>query len=210
MWNLIKPVVRWPLRSPLRLLGVVVVIAALILTVGALRKSDAPATATVTTAAPSTTPTPTPSKTASMWDTPTPSPSPLLPGQTDPGADVDSFEGRDEGVAGLDAGSAELVAMAAADAAVAYVTAWAHPDRTQTDWLAGLAPYVTARHYEELKTVDPANTANIQVTGPPIERAMYRDSASLIVPTTGDYISVYLIVDPAGIWLVTNAEPTRY
>lgn len=208
MWQMFKPVIRWPLYSPARLLAVVVGLVVVMMTTSQCgNPSSGPA------ASPSTG---TPTATASVEPTPTPSPTPkALPGEVGT-VDPESvpFDMRfDTGpVDGVEA----AVDMAAMDSAVAYVTAWSHPELAADQWLAGLAPYVTARHYEQLKTVDPANVAALTVTGEPLTDdpgGQIKDSATWWVPVTGSdsyrFIAVFLIVDPAGHWLVDSAKPVQ-
>ncbi len=195
MWSLVAPVVRWPLRSPLRLIGTV---AALVLTLALTSQctstpSPPPAAAPATTS-PSPTPTPTP-KRSSMADLP------------DRDAPIETK---------LDTspvpGAEQVVVLAAAQVSVAYVQEWGHPERTRDEWLAAMAPLVTTRYYEHLKTVDPTSTFPLTVSGDVVELAFFDgDSASLAVPVTADGwargVSVGLINAPNGTWLVDYAEP---
>lgn len=195
MWPLVAPVVRWPLRSPLRLVGTA---AALVLTLALTSQctsTPSPPQATTTSAAsPSPTSTPTPKRT-NMADRPDPD----APVETK--FDINPVPGAEQ-----------VVVLAAAPVSVAYVQEWGHPERTREEWLAAMAPLVTTRYYDQLRTVDPTSTFPLTVTGDVVEQAFFDgDSATFAVPVSADGwargVSVGLRNAPNGTWLVDYAEP---
>lgn len=190
MRDTLKAPLRWMLHSPRRLLAVV--ISALVL-VAVVQCSKSTPTATVpepTGSTSTTTPAPT-------------TPPPLMGDTTQIGSDYI----RDTDPV---AGTEQLVELTAAQTALAYLDAWGHPELSQEQWLAGVAPYVTGRCFETLKTVDPANTQPLQITGPHLERAYFDgDSAAFDIPTNVGTITVYLINAENGAWLVDIVDLVR-
>jgi hypothetical protein len=181
MWQMLRPVVQWPLYSPRRLLSVVVV---LLVVVVAVQWATGQRTPTAD---------PTPSGLAT---TPASSPAPTEP------LDVTAWE------SGPVDGAEQVVRLAAAEVALAYLEAWGHPERPADQWLQGVAPYVTTRYFDALTTVDPANTQPLAVMGDTLEVAMFPgDSASIDVPTDRGTIRVRLHSSEAGVWLVDNMTP---
>jgi hypothetical protein len=198
MWHLFGPIIRWPLHSPLRLLGVIAGAIAVVMVLGAINdrgepRAQAPATPTAVVTAPAdgaTEPTPTPSATAGGSAT------------TDGGAGAaggtDAFS---EDPAATDPG------VAAQQAAAEFVAAWARPDLDPVTWQAGLAPVTAPELLQTLADTDPANLPAVTVAGPPVEVAANAEAAVFDVPTTGEFVRVHVqLVD--GAWLATDVQPT--
>lgn len=194
MWHVFAPIVRWPLRSPLRLGLIVVAFIAFVMVTGQLNASDkatpdsAPTTPTTAASAPtSTTPTPAGSVPASATTAPV---------DTEGGSDADSVA--DDGPE-----------TAAEDAAASFVAAWARPDLKAPAWLAGVTPHATPEFAAKLKTTNPANTPNVTVAGEPVEVAINAEAAVFDVPTSDSkFYRVQVQVQPNGAWLATDIQPT--
>jgi hypothetical protein len=196
MWHIFGPVIRWPLHSPLRLLGVIAAAIAAIMLLGAI--NDRGASPDPVTGSTTTTPTPTtraePSSTG-----PRPTPTATADGSGD------------SELAGTDAFSADPAAdspvLAAQQAAAEFVAAWARPDLDAPTWQAGLAPHTTPELLASLADTDPANLPAVTVAGQPVEVATNAEAGVFDVPTTGEFVRVHVqLVD--GAWLATDVEPT--
>jgi hypothetical protein len=205
MWELLAPIIRWPLYSPARFLTVVVVALVAVFVIGEVNdRQDLPVAATgsrlptanqdETSAAPAATPGATPSDSAATpADTaPTHDDAPATdelsvdPAQDDPSA-------------------------AAADAAAAFVAAWARPDLSPKAWAAGVRPLATAELWSTgLKVTDPTRTPPVTVRGEPRQVAMNAEEGVFDVPTTGAWIRVHVTRTPAEEeWLVSSVEPAE-
>jgi len=190
----------WPMRSPSHLVAVVLVVAAVVLTIGIvvpqLTGSDdgggAGAAAETTGSTTATTGQSSPDDTAgggggatggATSDLPTRLPSPTQkPTKAPPAAD-------------------------ALDVATAWGKAWVdHPKGTTTEkWLDGLRPYTTEEYLVEMSTVDPANIPATKVTGPPVPKQSYTSSVTANLPTDGGTIAITVIDTPQG-WRVAFYE----
>ncbi|MCL2092461.1 MAG: hypothetical protein FWH11_14895 [Micrococcales bacterium] len=183
MTDTLKTPLRWVMHSPRRLLTVVALALALVMLVQC-SKSTPTGTAPPPTASPTTT-----APTA-------PAPPPLTGGPVSP---VDHGPGPVPG-------AEQTVELAAAQVALAYLDAWGHPELPLDQWLVGIAPYVTDRYHASLKSVDPANTQPLQITGETIQKNyLDNDSATFEVPTNIGQISIFL-VKRSGVWLVSSAS----
>ncbi|WP_298462245.1 hypothetical protein [uncultured Cellulomonas sp.] len=189
---------RWPLHSPLRLLGVIAGLIAAIMVLGAINDRGAGAEPTAVR-------TPTATPTADVQDEPSPTPVPAAapagaPDETDNGAGTagatDAFSVDPTGA------DAALAAQVAAD----FVAAWARPDLDAASWQAGLAPHTTPQLMALLGDTDPANVPAVTVSGQPVEVAANAEAGVYDVPTTGDFVRVHVqLID--GTWLATDVEP---
>jgi hypothetical protein len=190
----------WPMRSPSHLVAVVLVVAAVVLTIGIVVPqltgsgdgggSGAAAETTGSTTA--TTGQSSPDDTVSEGggstggatsDLPTRLPSPTQkPTKAPPAAD-------------------------ALKVATAWGKAWVdHPTGTTNDkWLDGLRPYTTEEYLVEMSTVDPANIPATKVTGPPVPKQSYTSSVTANLPTDGGTIAITVIDTPQG-WRVAFYE----
>ncbi|MCL2453991.1 MAG: hypothetical protein FWD18_01620 [Micrococcales bacterium] len=188
--NIVKAPLRWVMYSPRRLFGTAVAVLVLVLVAQCL--TSAPDTAAPTPAATATSPTGAP-----------PTPPPLM-GDSEQVTYPQSLD------TGPVQGTEQAVELAAAQVAVAYLEAWGRPELPRHEWLAGVAPYVTGRCYETLKTVNPANTQPLQIDGPAIMRTYLEgDSAMLWVPTDIGQIKVSLVNAKNGVWLVDTVSLDR-
>ncbi|MBB2924005.1 hypothetical protein [Cellulomonas cellasea] len=199
MWHLFGPIVRWPLHSPGRLLGVIAMAVAAVLALGAINdrgsKSDAvspeaSASASSTTRSPSNEPsTPSPDRTAAPQSTGEAS-------STSAGTDAFSEDP-----------AANSAIVAAQDAAAEFVAAWARPDLDPATWQGGLAPHATPELRQALADTDPANVPAVTVSGQPVQVAVNAEAGVFDVPTTGPFIRVFVeLVD--GIWLASDVQST--
>ncbi|HEY7597181.1 MAG TPA: hypothetical protein VH969_28810 [Actinophytocola sp.] len=193
----------WPMRSPSHLVAVVLVVAAVVLTIGIVvprltgsggdRSGAAAQTTESTTAATG-------------------------------GAGTSEDGGTSAGTGGSADGSAtsslptrlpsppqKPTSAPPADDALKVATAWGkawvnHPTGTTTDkWLDGLRPYTTDEYLVEMSTVDPANIPATKVTGPPVPKQSYTSSLTANLPTDGGTLAITVIDTPQG-WRVAFYE----
>ena len=192
----------WPMRSPGHLTAVLLVVAAVVLTVGiivpqvagsgdggrgaAAQTQDTTSGAGETSDDPATSdggaPAPDPSGSATS-DLPTRLPSPTQKPTSAPPADD---------------------ALKVVDA---WGKAWVHhpAGTTAAKWLDGLKPYTTEEYMVEMSTVDPANIPATKVTGPPVPKQSYTSSVTANLPTDGGTIAITVIDTPQG-WRVAFYE----
>jgi predicted lipid-binding transport protein (Tim44 family) len=197
MWHLFGPLIRWPLHSPLRLLGVIASAVVAVMLLGALNdRGPAPADEAG--------PSPAVTVTATAGEQPaaaSPAPSPTgeataSPGNTAGGTDAFS-----------DDPTTDEPVLAAQQAAAEFVAAWARPDLDTPTWQAGLAGHATPELLESLTDTDPANVPAVTVSGQPVEVAANAEAGVFDVPTTGELVRVHVqLID--GAWLATDVEPT--
>ena len=197
MWHLFGPLVRWPLHSPRRLLGVVAAAVAAVMLLGAINDRGEPRA--VGGEAPAVTSTAEPDDEVSSAATPS------AP------ATGDGTVGSTAAPAGTDAFSEDPAAddpiAAAQQAAAEFVADWARPDLDAESWQAGLAPRTTPELMAALADTDPANLPAVTVAGPPVAVATNAEAGVFDVPTTGEFVRVAVqLVD--GAWIVTDVQPT--
>jgi hypothetical protein len=97
--------------------------------------------------------------------------------------------------------------VAAQQAAAEFVAAWARPDLDAASWQAGLATHASPELLQSLADTDPANLPAVTVSGPPVEVAANAEAGVFDVPTTGEFVRVFVeLVD--GRWLATDVQPT--
>ncbi|WP_182112337.1 MULTISPECIES: hypothetical protein [unclassified Actinotalea] len=97
---------------------------------------------------------------------------------------------------------------AAADAASAFVAAWARPDLDTEAWSAGVRPLATSELWTTaLSLTDPSRTPEVTVRGEPRQVAMNAEDGVFDVPTTGAWVRVHVVpgADDDG-WLVSRVE----
>lgn len=190
MWEVLAPIVRWPLYSPARFIAVVVVALAGVFVVGEVNDDPAPVAAATGFASP------TPARVDA-------SPSPSTAATASMPADATATDELSVDPADDDPSAA------AADAAAAFVAAWARPDLDAKAWAAGVRPLVTSELWSTgLKLTDPSSTPEVTVRGEPRQVAMNAEEGVLDVPTTGAWVRVHVVSDPAeGEWLVSRVEP---
>lgn len=194
----------WPMRSPSHLVAVVLVVAAVVLTVGIVvpqltgSGDDRSGAAAETTETTSTSPD----------DTGT---------SENGGGSATGGTGGAEGSATADLPTRlpsppqTPTSAPPSDDALEVATAWGkawvdHPEGTTTDkWIDGLRPYTTEEYLVEMSTVDPANIPATKVTGPPVPKQSYTSSVTANLPTDGGTIAITVIDTPQG-WRVAYYE----
>jgi hypothetical protein len=191
MWDVLAPIVRWPLYSPRRFIGVVIVAFVAVFMVGEINDGSrqnvaapGPASPRVALARPSPMALATPAAVAS--------------GDASSATDALSVDPADEDPS-----------AAAADSAAAFVAAWARPDLDGNAWAAGVRPLVTTELWSAgLKMTVPSSTPAVTVRGEPRQVAMNPKGGVFDVPTTGPWVRVHVVHAPAeGKWLVSDVEP---
>lgn len=198
MWHLLGPFVRWPLHSPWRLLGVVGAGIVAIVLLGAVNDRGA---------APTTDSHETPASNAAQvgrdvtaphsTDTP-----PSTPSRTEqPGVSAGGTDAWSDNPADHDP------LVAAEEAAAQFIAAWARPDLDAPTWQAGLVPLTTPQLLQALAETEPSNVPAVTVAGQPVRVAANAEAGVFDVPTTGEFVRVFVqLVD--GKWLATDVQPT--
>lgn len=92
--------------------------------------------------------------------------------------------------------------------AVAFVTAWAHPDRAVQQWQAAVRPYATSAFATRLLSVDPGNVPATKVTGPAGPAKVTGQTAAVDVPTDAGAVTVTL-QQVGQEWRVSGITPAR-
>ncbi|AEA28648.1 hypothetical protein ACFQ34_33300 [Pseudonocardia benzenivorans] len=176
---------QWPLRSPLRLAGTVVVVIALAALVSVAITATKPASAARPTAGQPSAGAPVGSGGAGASPTVLPPVTPLTP-TTLP----------------LDQAPPQALAAAAS-----WAAAWVnHPSgTTSAQWLAGLRPYTTDEYLGVLGSVDPGNVPASRVTGPPTPVRVSPASVHVTVPTDALTL-VLLVVNDGSSWRVSDSD----
>lgn len=201
MWDVLAPIIRWPLYSPARFMTVVVVTLVAVFLIGEV--NDGQKQAAVAAGSPS----PTVGQEEISPST-TIGTSPSDAGTTPAG----TVSGDDDATATdelSDDPAEDDPAAAAADAAAAFVAAWARPDLAAEAWGAGVRPLATAELWSSgLSVTDPSRTPSVTVRGEPRQVAMNAEEGVFDVPTTGAWVRVHVVRTPAQTdWLVSSVEP---
>lgn len=211
MWQLIAPVVRWPLYSPTRLVSVVVAVLVVTFVAGEINGDDATPSAEVPTATASAPATPgaaPPGETAAAATPDDPELTASRPATA--GAGDAAAEGAGGATDALsDDPAADNPSAAAADAAAAFVAAWARPDLDAEAWGRQVRPLVTVEMWDDgLADTDPARTPDTAVSGEPVQVAINAEEGIFDVPTTsGAWIRVTVARDGEGEpWLASRVE----
>ncbi|WP_166843984.1 hypothetical protein [Isoptericola sp. BMS4] len=211
MWQLIAPVVRWPLYSPTRLVSVVVAVLVVTFVAGELNGDDVTPSAEVPTAtasAPAATATPGAAPSGETAPAATPV-DPELTASTPATAGTGTEEAGGATDALSDDPAADNPSAAAADAAAAFVAAWARPDLGAAAWGRQVRPLVTVEMWDGgLAETDPARTPDTAVAGEPVQVAINAEEGIFDVPTTsGAWIRVTVARDGEGEpWLASRVE----
>jgi len=196
----------WPMRSPRHLVATVLVVGALVLTVGLivpkLTGSDqrSPgAAANLGSGSSSTSSGP-----GGSTDTPTGSGSGAgQPGQTTspPPSSLPSRQTPTQ------TPTSAAPAPKALEIATLWAKAWVnHPEGVTTEqWLNGLKGYTTEEQLAVMSTVDPRNIQATAVTGEPIPKSSYTSSVTATVPTNAGTLEITVIATPQG-WKVARYE----
>lgn len=172
----------WPLRSPKHLGATVLALSAIAFGLG---QSLPDTGASPARAVPSSSPRP------HSFD---PASRSALPGAEPAG----SSRARSDGI------PAPAAALTVADS---WVRAFATVPKgiTSTQWIEQLRPYTTDELLPELRSVDPANVPQAQISGPPRTVSASASSAEVDVPTTVVVVRLLLVSTPAG-WRVAGYE----
>lgn len=184
MWDLLAPIIRWPLYSPARFVTVVVVTLVVVFVLGEV--NDRPEQAGAKAGPPTST---------SAEDPPS---TPVDAGSYTHATDELSVDPAEHDPS-----------AAAADAAAAFVAAWARPDLGPEAWAAGVRPLVTPELWAGgLNVTDPSRTPQVSVRGEPHQVALNAEEGVFDVPTTGAWVRVHIVVDSATDgWLISSVEP---
>jgi hypothetical protein len=181
---------QWPLRSPLRLAAVTVVVLALVagaVFVGNKVGGSAPSGGLLADGSPPPSSAPAPGPDQASVPTPTALPpvAPLTPQELP-----------------LSAAPPEAL-----QAARAWTAAWVNhpPGMTNEQWVAGMRAYTTDEYLGVLGAVDPSNVPASAVTGAPRATRVSPRSVQVEVPTDTLRLSV-LVVDTGGGWRVSGYD----
>jgi hypothetical protein len=190
LWEVLSPVIRWPLHSPTRFVAVIAaVIAAIFLasTVGGSSPVPTVGAAEVRTR-------------ASSGSAP-PSPSSSVP--TSPPSGSPS--------SGAPTATPDPVPPPAAKVAASFLAAWARPSAARQAWYAALRPMATADLAKGLAAADPRNVPASKVTGALRAREV---SPNLTAPTRAVLVAdtnagpIAVTVTLSGTtWLVQGIAP---
>lgn len=198
MWDLLAPIIRWPLYSPARFITVVVVTLVGVFLIGELNDGQNQPAAAADSSSP----------TAGQEEVSTST----TPGASPSDTPVGAVSGDDDATP-TDALSVDPAeddpSAAAADAAAAFVAAWARPDLAPEAWGAGVRPLATAELWSSgLSVTDPSRTPSVTVRGEPRQAAMNAEEGVFDVPTTGAWVRVHVVRTPGQTtWLVSSVEP---
>jgi hypothetical protein len=193
MWEVLAPIVRWPLYSPARFAAVVIGALVAVLIAGEINDGSGPH---------ATTSRPAPSIVVPQHSTPPPSTGSATASSGDASAATEQLS--------VDPADGNPSA-AAADTAAAFVAAWARPDLDADEWTAGVRPLVTTELWSTgLSMTDPASTPAVTVRGEPRQVGMNAEEAVFDVPTSGARVRIHLTRGAdEGAWLVSGVEPVR-
>ena len=194
----------WPMRSPSHLVAVLVVVGAVVLTVGIVvpqlsgsgdDRSGAAAQTSTSSSAPG-------DETGDTGDSGTSEDGGTEPGTGSATADLPTR---------LPSPPQKPTSAAPSDDALDVADSWGkawvhHPKGTTSDsWLDGLRPFTTEEYLVEMATVDPENIPATKVTGPPVPKQSYTSSVTANLPTDGGTLAITVIDTPQG-WRVAFYE----
>lgn len=187
LWQIVVPVFRWPLYSPKRFLVVAATLIGLFWATVALNHSDSATPGSSGVAAPNGV---LPSPTGSSSGTSAASPATVQPWSDSP---------------------AMAPATATGDPltqARRFAVAWARPGLPQSQWLAGISPYVTSSYRDELSLTRPSTVPASRVGRAELAG---RSRTSRVVhlqtsPAPARGVDVTL-VPAAGQWRVSRVSP---
>ncbi|MBO0876790.1 MAG: hypothetical protein J2P19_25730 [Pseudonocardia sp.] len=187
-----RPLWQWPLRSPARLIGCLVLLAAVLVGANAafgLFPGRSTSGGVFGSPSGSVTPTPLPRSLPTNGPTGEPTRLPPVPELTPETLPLSKAP------------------PAALTVATRWTQAWArHPaDGTTATWVNGLRPYTTDEYLGVLATVDPANVPATRVTGP--ARAVLVSPSSVRVEVPTDVVRlVVLVVNTGAEWRVAGYD----
>jgi hypothetical protein len=195
----------WPMRSPRHLVVTIVVVGALVLTVGLivprLTGSNQPspgAAANLGGTSSTTTRTGTPGSGSGQGNSPGAGQNPT----TNPTSSLPTRQ-----TAPAQTPTSAPPAPKALEIATAWAKAWVnHPDGVSTEqWLTGLKPYTTEEQIAVMSTVDPRNIQATAITGEPTVKVSYTTSVEATIPTNAGVLDITVIARPDG-WRVAHYE----
>lgn len=213
LWEVLAPVVRWPLRSPMRFVGSIAAmcLAVLMISGGSEEPSQSgtdDAAATTAGREPAGAPLlgpvgvapqqlPLPIGALEQAETPS---DPLMDEPGDPVADDPGDPSTDE------PGPAKAPSVAT-DRARAFMKAWANPDLSAKKWRAGVAPFADPVLAEGFAKTDPNNVPASKVNGiKPLEVT----DQSIVYRVGTDAGDMRLVMTSDGItWWVSELTPGR-
>lgn len=219
LWEVIAPVVRWPLRSPARLIGTIVAGIVLMCAVGRLDggQDTAPEPATSSTSSTSTPSTSSPTSTASSpTSTTTPtatgsstsstasaSPSPR---STSSAADTDR---EDWGSTKALSAQEKAARPAVSKARTLATKVVAHRTSPRATWWKAVRPYLSPSGRQQLEQLGPRGLPFTKVTGKAglivTEADMGKRFTSVAVPTNkGTYL---FLVEKSGVASISQVMP---
>ncbi|MHC1557971.1 hypothetical protein ACR9E3_03395 [Actinomycetospora sp. C-140] len=169
----------WPLHSPARLIGVLVVIVAVAIGISSLAGGSDGGAGSGRALGPA--------------PGPAPATAPAAPQVTELSPRT------------LPLDQAPPVALAVAQR---WTQAWAtHPaGTTPAQWSAGLAPYTTDEYLAVLASVDPSNVPGSRVTGPPQAVEVRPEAVRVQVPTDAVRLELLLVQVGPGDWRVSGYD----
>jgi hypothetical protein len=189
----------WPMRSPRHLVAIVLVVAAIVLTVGIVVPRLTGSSTDSGGAAPTTDTTSAATEDTGISNADT------VPAPGGTGEATENLPTR------IESPPQRPTSAPPADAALKVAESWGkawvrHPRGTTNEtWLDGLRPYTTEEYLVEMSTVDPENIPATKVTGPPVPRQSYTSSVTANLPTDGGTIAITVIDTPQG-WRVAFYE----
>ncbi len=191
LWEVLAPVIRWPLRSPARLATVVGAVFLVLVLSARLGSGDTPM---------SPDPSQSPSTSGSSTLVQSSPSSSAVPSSTVVGTPVAS-----------PTAAAVALPPAASAAATSFLTAWARPNVAQADWFAALKPLSTPDLGAGLARTDPRNVPVLTVTGDFEAREVSPNLAAptravLVADTTTGLIAVTVVLQGKA-WLVQQIAP---
>jgi hypothetical protein len=191
----------WPMRSPRHLVATVLIVGALVLTIGLIvpRLNGSAQTSS--------------GNTANVGGTST-----TNPGTSNAGAGQGAAPAPGQSTTSTSLSTNRQTAPVQtptpappAPKALEVVTTWArawlnHPDGvTAEQWLNALKPYTTEEQIAVMSTVDPRNIPATEITGQPTVKVSYTTSVEYLVPTNAGTLDITAISTPAG-WRVAKYE----
>ena len=199
----------WPMRSPRHLVATVLVIGAIVLTVGLI----VPKLTGAGNASPATAGNGSGTSTTSQGGGPGSSASGSGQGGAAPvpGAGQTTVPPSSSLPTRQTAPAQTPTSAAPAPKALEIATLWAkawvnHPEGVTTEqWLTGLKPYTTEEQVAVMSTVDPRNIQATKVTGDPTVKVSYTTSVEAILPTDAGSLDITVIATPQG-WRVAKYE----
>lgn len=210
LWDVVAPVIRWPLYSPLRLITVLSVMV--LAGIGAAQISDgaageggaqSPSSGSTMSVASGTPATPL----SSVGSTPTATAS----GDCSTCAQTPATSSTPTNTSSTLGASSTTGAAAASAAAEAFTVAWAQPRLPQPQWFAGVRDYLSPQFAQSMQYTTPDQVPASKVTGParPFQLEPSPEnptSGTYLVPTdAGDMRVTLTLIE--GRWLIGSIEP---